>query len=30
MTGQHGDGRSQIILMTGSGYIALQKLTSRG
>lgn len=30
MTGQHGDGRSQVILMTGSGYIALQKLTSNG
>jgi hypothetical protein len=30
MTGQHGDGRSQVILMTGSGYIALQKLVANG
>jgi hypothetical protein len=25
MTGQHGDGRTKVVLMTGSGYIALQQ-----
>lgn len=24
MTGQHGDGRTKVVLVTGSGYIALQ------
>ena len=26
MTGQHGDGRTKIVLATGSGYLSLQKL----
>ncbi|MBL8723918.1 MAG: hypothetical protein JNK49_07725 [Planctomycetes bacterium] len=25
MTGQHGDGRTKVVLVTGSGYIALQQ-----